>query len=272
MKKVALLSLIASCLLANPINAISREDGSGTRSAFVELFDITKEIKGKKLDNISPKIAITNSTGVMITSVKNDKFALGYISLGALNNDLKALKIDNIEPNIENIKNNSYKISRDFNLAIIKSSDLIDDFFEYLKSNQASKIISDLKYISLESKDYISKQIKGELIIQGSSSVSPLMQKLANAYMQINKSAKIKVLTSDSSMGISSLVNNIADIAMVSRDLKQSELDKGIKSFAIAKDAIVIIVNKENPLNNLSNKAVKEIYLGNIVNYKDLSE
>lgn len=272
MRKIAFLSLVASCLLANPINAITREEGSGTRSVFVELFDISKEIKGKKVDNISPKIAVTNSTGVMITSVKNDKFALGYISLGALNEDLKALDIDNVKPNIENIKNNSYKISRDFNLAIIKQSDLINDFFEYLKSNEANKIISDLKYIPLESKEFKSKQLSGELIIQGSSSISALMQKLANAYMQINKNAKIKVLTSDSSMGISSIINNIADIAMVSRDLKQSELEKGLKSMVLAKDAIVIIVNKENPLNNLSSKNIKDIYEGKIINYKDLSE
>lgn len=272
MRKIAFLSLIASCLLANPINAISREDGSGTRSAFVEIFNITKDINGKKVDNISDKIAITNSTGVMITSVKNNKFALGYISLGSLNDELKALKIDGINPNAENILNNSYKIQRPFNIAIIKENPLILDYLEFLKSDLANKIISDLKYIPLSKNEFKSNLSGGKLIIQGSSSISPLMQKLASLYMQINKAAKIEVQTSDSSMGISTLINNISDIAMVSRELKESEIKKGIKNIVLAKDAIVLIVNKENKLNELSSQQVKDIYEGKIINYKDLSE
>lgn len=271
MKKMLFLVLMVAYLDAN-INAISRENGSGTRSAFVEIFDITKVIKDKKVDNISPKIAITNSTGVMITSVINDTKSLGYISFGALNDKVKPLEIDGVKANLENLKNGSYKISRPFNIATLKNSDLSDDFLAFLDSKTASKITTDLKYISLNEKDYISKKPSGKLVIQGSSSISPLMQKLAAEYEKLNENAKIDVLTSDSTMGVNSLIQGICDIAMLSREPKESELKKGIKVKTIAKDGIILIVNKQNPLNNLSKEQTKAIYEGKITKYEELSE
>lgn len=270
MKKTLFLLCSAFSLCANNINAITRESASGTRASFVQIFDITKQINNKKLDNINPKIAITNSSGVMLTSVMNDINAIGYVSYGSLNNKIKALNIDNITINYENIKNKNYQISRNFNLIYKEENALIKDFLAFLNSNYACKIINDLKYICLNEKDYTSMNIKGKLTISGSSSISPLMQVLIKEYEKINPNANIDLLSTDSTMGYVSLINNISDIAMLSRELKTSEKINNIKSFVLAKDAIAIIVNINNKLNNISKDDVKKIYEGKITKWQEI--
>ncbi|AWI34712.1 substrate-binding domain-containing protein [Helicobacter apodemus] len=274
MKKTILALWLLACLslnaLAENIYPISREMGSGTRGAFVDIFGIHKTINGKKIDAISPKIEITNSTGIMLTSVANSKNAIGYISLGALNNTIKPLKIDGIEPSIQNITNKSYTISRPFNIVTKSINPLIEDFLAYSLSNEAKPIIEKAGYISLAKGNFQSKNPKGKLIIAGSSSVTPLMEKLKESYVKINPNADIEISQSDSTIGVNSVVEGIADIGMVSREVKESELKKGVKPQVLAIDGLAVIVNQQNPITDLTKEQVRKIFLGEITTWEQV--
>ncbi len=273
-KEFALLSAICvlstNILAAENIHPITREMGSGTRAAFVEIFKIQKEIKNKKVDAITKKAEITNSTGVMITSIQNDKNAIGYISLGSLNNTVKSIQIDGVSASIENIQNGTYKIQRPFYVVTKKDNPLIADFLNIAMSQK--KIIEKAGYIPNNNQNTEIKTQKpsGKLVIAGSSSVSPLMEKLVENYRLKNPNAEIEIQTSDSTMGANLVVDNIADIGMLSRDLKPSEKEKGLNPQILAIDGLAVIVRKENPVNNLSSQNIKEIFLGNIQNWNEI--
>lgn len=269
MFKKYLVALFVLCglsgtLLADNIYPITREMGSGTRGAFVDIFDIKKQIGNKKIDAISKKAEVTNSTGVMITTVANSKNAIGYISLGSLNDTIKAVKIDGVAPSVENINNKSYKVFRPFNLAINSSSALASDFLAYIGSNLAKDIIQKAGYIALYDSKFSSTKPSGKIVIAGSSSVTPLMEKLKESYNQINPNATIEIQQSDSTTGINSALQGIADIAMVSREFKASELKSGIKTQILALDGLAIIVNKLNPTDSLSKENIRQIFSGEI--------
>ena len=252
---------------------MSREEGSGTRGAFVELFKIEKkDASGKKVDYTTDEAAITNSTAVMLTSVAGDKYAIGYVSLGSLNSSVKALKIDGAQASVENINNGSYKVSRPFNIAVKDNlSEVAQDFLGYVFSAEGQKIIEKNKYIPVPSKDYKSSQPAGKVIVSGSSSVSPLMEKLIEAYGSVNPNAKIELQTSDSSTGVSNAIAGTCDIGMASRDLKDSEKAKGVKEITIAIDGIAVIVNKANPLENLTKENVEAIFTGKITKWNEVN-
>lgn len=254
------------------INVISREDGSGTRGAFIELFGIEKkDSSGKKIDFTTEEAAITNSTAVMMTSVSQDKYAIGYISLGSLNDSVKALKVDNSSASVENIKNGSYKIARPFNVAVKDSlSDVARDFLNYILSDKGQKIIEDNKYIKISNGDFSSSKVSGKIVISGSSSVSPVMEKLIEAYKIENPNAKIELQTSDSTTGVTNAINGTCDIGIASRSLKSSETAKGVKEITIAMDGIAVIVNNENPLENITKDEVENIFTGEITTWKSL--
>ncbi|WP_394990688.1 substrate-binding domain-containing protein, partial [uncultured Helicobacter sp.] len=249
---VAGLTFGANTLLADSIHPISREMGSGTRGAFVEIFGIQKEVKGKKIDATTTKAEVTNSTGVMITSIANSKNAIGYISLGSLNDTIKALKVDGVAPSVENINNKSYKISRPFNVVTKagKDSALAEDFLGY--AINAKSVIQKAGYIANKDSKFSSKKPSGKLVIAGSSSVTPLMEKLAESYKSVNPNATLEILQSDSTTGINSVLDGIADIGMVSREVKDTELKKGLKVQVLATDGLAIIVNKANALDSIS--------------------
>ncbi|RAX56521.1 phosphate ABC transporter substrate-binding protein [Helicobacter monodelphidis] len=274
MKKITLGVLAALsfgygvAIAAEIIHPISREKGSGTRGAFVEIFDIHKEINGKKVDATTKKAEVTNSTGVMITSIAQSKNAIGYISLGSLNNSVKSVKIDGIAPSVENINKKSYKVSRPFNIVTNKVSPLAEDFLKYTFS--AKQVIEKAGYIATKQDSFESKKPEGKLVIAGSSSITPLMEKLSESYKKINQNATIEILQSDSTTGVNSVVEGIADLGMVSRELKKAELDKGINVNVIAIDGLAVIVNKENPIDNISKDNVKKIFLGDIQNWEDV--
>lgn len=255
------------------ISVLSREEGSGTRGAFVELFKIEKkDASGKKVDYTTDEAAITNSTAVMLTSVAGDKYAIGYVSLGSLNSSVKALKIDGAQASVENINNGSYKVSRPFNIAVKDNlSEVAQDFLGYVFSAEGQKIIEKNKYIPVPSKDYKSSQPAGKVIVSGSSSVSPLMEKLIEAYGSVNPNAKIELQTSDSSTGVSNAIAGTCDIGMASRDLKDSEKAKGVKEITIAIDGIAVIVNKANPLENLTKENVEAIFTGKITKWNEVN-
>ncbi|WP_086252682.1 substrate-binding domain-containing protein [Campylobacter devanensis] len=257
-----------SYLLAENIYPISREMGSGTRGAFVDIFDVKEQVGKKKIDATSKKAEVTNSTGVMITTVANSKNAIGYISLGSLNDSVKAVKIDGVAPSVENINNKTYTVFRPFNLAISSDNELVNDFLGYTSSNQAKSIIQKAGYIALYDNEFSSKKPSGKIVVAGSSSITPLMEKLKESYKSLNPKATIEIQQSDSTTGINSAIEKIADIAMVSREFKDSELKNGLKTQVLALDGLAVIVNKANPIDSLSKDSVKKIFTGDITTWE----
>ena len=247
---------------------ISREEGSGTRGAFVELFGIEmKNAEGKKVDFTSEEADITNSTEVMLTSVAGNKYAIGYVSLGSLNKTVKALKIEGVSPSVSSIKNGTYKISRPFNIVTKQTglSENASDFIRFILSSDGQAIVEANGYISAtQNPAYIATGKKGKITVAGSSSVTPVMEKLAEAYEKLNPEIKIEVQMSDSTTGVNSALNGVCEIGMASRELKDSEKAKGALQIKIAIDGIAVIINKENPTASASIQSVKDLYIGTI--------
>ena len=254
------------------ISVISREDGSGTRGAFIELFGVEeKNDAGEKVDNTTVDAQITNNTSVMMSTVAGNQYAIGYISLGSLNDEVKALKIDGAEASAENVENGSYKVSRPFNIAYKgELSDVAQDFVDYIMSSDGQKIVSDNGYVTVsENAAYSGKKPSGKISVAGSSSVSPVMEKLAEAYQKVNTNAKVEIQTSDSSAGMQSAMGGTCDIGMASRDLKDEEKST-LKVETIAKDGIAVIVNNANTCDDLTLDQVKSIYTGETTVWSDI--
>ena len=253
---------------------ISRVEGSGTRGAFVELFGIEmKNAEGKKVDFTSEEADITNSTEVMLTSVAGNKYAIGYVSLGSLNKTVKPLKIEGVSPSVSTIKNGTYKISRPFNI-ITKETGLSEnasDFIRFILASDGQAIVEANGYISAaQNPAYIATGKKGKITVAGSSSVTPVMEKLAEAYEKLNPEIKIEVQMSDSTTGVNSALNGVCEIGMASRELKDSEKAKGALQTKIAIDGIAVIINKENPTESASIQSVKDLYIGTISKWGDV--
>ena len=256
------------------ITIVSREDGSGTRGAFVEVFGIEeKNESGEKVDRTTTDAQTTNNTSVMMTTVSGDMYAIGYISLGSLNNTVKAVKIDGVEPTVDNVKNETYKIARPFNIAYKEDalSDAAKDFINYIMSSEGQQIITDNGYISIDgAQPYSGNNTGGKIVIAGSSSVSPVMEKLAEAYKKINADADIEIQTNDSTTGMTSAADGVCDIGMASRELKDNELESGLTPLVIAMDGIAVIVNNDNPASDISSDEIKSIYIGEIGNWESI--
>ena len=260
------------------ISVISREEGSGTRGAFIELVGIEeKNEQGEKVDNTVDTAVITNSTSVAMTSVSEDEASIGYISLASLNDTVKALKIDGVEPTVENIQKGEYPIARNFNLVTGDNlSELGKDFINYILSTEGQKTVSENGYIELteagkyEASDAVNEG--GKITIGGSSSVTPLMEKLAEAYKKINPKVEVMVQQSDSTTGVTSAIDGSVDIGMASRDLKDTETDKGVKATVIAKDGIAVIVHKDSKQEELTLEQVKDIFTGKITKWSELEK
>ena len=255
------------------ISVLSREDGSGTRGAFIELFGIEKkDASGKKVDYTTDEAAITNSTAVMLTSVAGDNYAIGYVSLGSLNDSVKAVKIDGADATVANINNGSYKISRPFNIAVKEGlSPVAQDFVNFILSDDGQKVIAANKYIKIQNtKAYSSNKASGKVVVAGSSSVSPVMEKLIEAYKGVNPNAKIELQTSDSTTGVTNAINGTCDIGMASRALKDSEKAKGVKEITIAIDGIAVIVNKLNPVADMTKTQVEQIFTGKTTKWSEV--
>ena len=258
---------------AKAITVVSREDGSGTRGAFIELFGIEeKDADGNKIDNTTEDASVTNNTSVMMSTVAGNEYAIGYISLGSLNDSVKAVKIDGAEATVDNIKSGAYKVSRPFNIVTKdKVNEVAQDFIDYIMSADGQAVIEENGYIkNSENGAFTSKKPKGKVVVAGSSSVSPVMEKLKEAYSAINPDADIEIQTSDSTTGVESAISGICDIGMASRELKDTETSEGVKATAIALDGIAVVVNKENSIEDLSSDAVKGIYTGEIESWADV--
>ena len=254
------------------INVLSREDGSGTRGAFIELFGVEKKnAQGKKVDYTTDEASITNSTAVMLTTVAGNKYAIGYVSLGSLSSSVKVVKIDGVSATVDNINNGSYKIARPFNVAVRNNlSNVAQDFLNYILSSDGQDIIAANKYIKVPAANsYSASGISGKIVVAGSSSVSPVMEKLIEAYKALNPSVQIELQTSDSTTGVINAIDGTCDIGMASRALKDSEKEKGVREVTIAIDGIAVIINNDNPVESLKKSDVEGIFTGKINSWSE---
>ena len=270
--KIVMLTLVCFVFLLacgkggnKTISVVSREEGSGTRGAFIELFKVeTKGASGKKIDQTTDGAIVTNSTAVMLTTVAGDESAIGYVSLGSLNNTVKALEIDGVKATVNEIKSGKYKISRPFNIATKTAvSPAAQDFIDFILSPEGQSVVTKTGYISIDNvKPYKTKVTSGKVTISGSSSVTPVMEKLKEAYLAVNPNIKIEIQQSDSSTGATNVIDGTSDIGMVSRELKDTEKKKGIHSAVIAIDGLAVIVNSKNSISGLKSEQIRDIFTG----------
>lgn len=281
MKKIlatvlALMLVITGMALADEINVISREDGSGTRGAFIELFGIEqKDADGNKVDMTTEDADITNSTSVMMTSVAGNDAAIGYISLGSLNETVKALEIDGAMASVENIKNGSYRIARPFNIATgANVTGAAQAFIDFILSAEGQAVVEENGYIAAvdNAPAYPGSAIAGKVVVAGSSSVTPVMEKLKEAYIALNPAAEIEIQQSDSSTGMNSLKDGVCDIGMASRELKDSEREAGLKPIVIAMDGIAVIVSNDNTVDGMTARQVCDVYTGAVTDWEEIVE
>lgn len=267
------MGMTAMAAAEGDITICSREEGSGTRGAFIELFGVEeKDADGNKIDNTTEAAKITNSTSVMLSTVEGDVNAIGYISLGSLNDTVTAVKIDGAEATAENIVAGEYKVVRPFNIATTAEvSDAAADFIAYIMSEEGQAVIEEEGYISVgEPAPFEGGEVEGKVVVAGSSSVTPVMEKLAEAYGAVNDKVEIEVQQSDSTTGMTSAIDGLCDIGMASRELKDSELEAGLTPTVIAQDGIAVIVNNESGITELTSEQVKDIYVGNITTWEEL--
>lgn len=263
--------------LTSAITVVSREDGSGTRGAFVELMGIEqKNEAGEKEDMTRGDAEISNSTNGVMMSVAGNADAIGYISLGSLNDTVKALDVNGVECSVADIKSGEYVVARPFNLCFQQSkldgNAAASDFIKFISSVEGQKIITDGGYISIDTtENYVSGGIKGAVSLNGSTSVGPIMEKLAEAYKEMNPDVSIDIQQTGSGSGITSATEGTCDIGMSSRDLKQEELDAGLTEMKIADDGIAVIVNLENPIENITSDEIMKIYTGEINKWDELA-
>lgn len=272
----ALTVLLTGCSgrESNEIVVVSREDGSGTRGAFIELFGIEeKDADGNKVDHTTDEATVVNSTSIVMTTVAGNKNAVGYISLGSLNDTVKALKVDGAEATVENIKNKTYKAFRPFNIATRAGvSEPARDFIAFILSSDGQKVVEENGYIaSSQAGPYGGTKPAGKIVVAGSSSVTPVMEKLKEAYLRLNTKAEIEIQLSDSTTGMLAAMEGTCDIGMASRELKESEL-RSLKATVIAMDGLAVIVNKDNTAENITSDQVKRIFKGELTAWDRIVE
>lgn len=282
MKKVipvlmaALLLVSAASALAfdaaEEITVMSREEGSGTRGAFIELLHVQqKNDAGENVDMTTVEAIISNSTSVMLTGVAGDEVAIGYVSLGSLNNTVKALAVDGVNATVEAVKAGEYKICRPFNIAVKgEASEAAQDFINFILSAEGQQVVESNGYIgAVQSAPAYAGSATGKIVVAGSSSVTPIMEKLREAYLALNSGAEIEVQQSDSTTGMRSALEGICDIGMASRGLKDSELEAGLVSTVIAIDGIAVIVNNNNPADALTSDVIRGIFTGEVLTWQE---
>ena len=284
MKKLAVILIVSAMILSlsfangasetnSKINVISREEGSGTRGAFVELTGVEEKIDGVKVDQTTLDAEIASSTSVVITTVEGDKNAIGYISLGSLSDKVKAIEVDGVYPTTESVKSGEYKISRPFVVAFKTLSETAEDFLKFVMSSNGQDIVEKKGYIRVDDGNkyaYESSKKSGNVTISGSSSVYPVMEVLVEAYMALNPDVKVTLMQSDSTTGINDAISGKSDIGLSSRNLKASELEKGLEYNVMAMDGIAVIVNNENAVKGLSSETIRDIYKGLVTTWAGL--
>lgn len=255
----------------------TRENGSGTRGAFIELFGIEqKDADGNKVDMTTPEANQTNSTNVMITTIQGDTYSIGYVSMGSLDSSIvKALDIDGVAATVENIKSGDYKVARPFNIVTKDDiSEVAQDFVDYIMSAEGQAVVEENGYIAADeaAESYTSAGLEGKVVVAGSSSVTPVMEKLAESYMKLNENVTVDVQQFDSTTGVTSTIEGACDIGMASRELKDEEIAQGVTGTKIATDGVAVIVNLANPLTSLTSEQVMKIYTGEITEWSGVMQ
>lgn len=279
MKKIVSLALslmmavtATSAFAASEITVISREAGSGTRGAFIELTGVeAKNEAGEKVDHTYEEAIIQNGTAQVLTTVESDENAIGYISLGSLNEKVKAVTVEGVEATAENVKNGTYALARPFNIAVKEGlSETAQDFVNWLAGADAQAIVADKGYVAKEAEEYVATPKAGKIVVGGSSSVGPLMEKLAEAYMTANPDVTIEVQISDSTTGMTKAADGTFDIGMASRELKDSEKET-LTGITICQDGIAVIVNTNNTVENLTIEQIRQIFVGEVTDWSALN-
>ncbi len=279
MKKIASLALslmmavtATSAFAASEITVISREAGSGTRGAFIELTGVeAKNEAGEKVDYTYEEAIIQNGTAQVLTTVESDENAIGYISLGSLNEKVKAVTVEGVEATAENVKNGTYALARPFNIAVKEGlSETAQDFVNWLAGADAQAIVAEKGYVAKEAEEYVAAPKAGKIVVGGSSSVGPLMEKLAEAYMTANPDVTIEVQISDSTTGMTKAADGTFDIGMASRELKDSEKET-LTGITICQDGIAVIVNTNNAVENLTIDQIRQIFVGEVTDWSALN-
>lgn len=251
------------------IHVVSREDGSGTRGAFVELTGVEDD----NGDNTTVDAEIANRTDAVLTTVAGNEAAIGYISLGSLNNTVKAVKVDGVEATVDNVKNGTYTLARPFNIATKgEPTGVAADFINFIMSADGQAIVTEEGYITINdnAEAFTSDGSSGQIAVGGSSSVSPVMEKLIEAYKAVNPNAQIDLQTSDSTSGMTGAMDGTFAIGMASRELKDEEAAE-LTSQAIAMDGIAVIVNTANTVEDLTMDQIRGIYVGEITDWADVA-
>lgn len=272
---VLALSMFAGCAAEEEmITVISREDGSGTRGAFIELFGIEeKDAQGNKTDKTTEEAIIANKTDVVITNISEDMNAIGYVSIGSLSDDVKALSIDGVKATSENVMSGTYKAFRPFNIAVKNEiSEVAQDFIDFILSAEGQEIVSQ-SYVAVknDAESYSGSKPQGKVVVAGSSSVTPVMEKLKEAYVTFNPNAEIEIQMSDSTAGVTGAIEGTCDIGMASRSLKDREKEQ-LTGIEIAYDGIAVIVNPENVIDDMTSEQVKAIFTGEMTAWNELAE
>ena len=276
MKKLfaIVLALALTCAVAfaaeGTITVMSREDGSGTRGAFVELTGVEQD----DVDMTTVDAVITNSTAVMLTSVAGDPAAIGYVSMGSLNETVKAVSVDGNAATVEGIKDGSYTLARPFVVTTYgEVGEIAQDLLNYIMSAEGQAIINEEGYIAIDdaAEAYTAAGVSGEITVGGSSSVTPVMEKLAEAYMALNPDVTVVVQQSDSTTGVTGTIEGTVDMGMASRAIKDEEVEQGVNGTTIAMDGIAVIVNLENDTENLTTEQIMNIYTGAITDWSELA-
>lgn len=252
------------------ITVISREDGSGTRGAFVELMGV---VDAEENDATYAAAEITNSTSVMMTTVAGNEAAIGYVSLGSLNDSVKAISVDGTACTVENIKDGSYAVARPFNVATREDiSEVAQDFISFIMSTEGQNIINEEGYIAVDdaAPEYTASGMSGKITLGGSTSVAPVMEVLAEAYKAHNPDVEIEIQQTGSGAGMTAAIEGIVDIGMASREVKDSEKEQGLTDTTIAMDGIAVIVNQANPISGLTSAQIQQIYLGEVTTWADV--
>lgn len=258
----------ASWNMKSNISVVSREDGSGTRGAFIELLGV------EEMNSITEEAGITNSTSVMISTIAGNEYAIGYISLGSLDDRVKAVKVDGAEATADNIKSGMYEITRTFNIVTKESvSEDVQDFINFIMSSEGQQIIGENNYVPVEDvQRYEPNGAAGKIIVAGSSSVSSIMEKLKDAYMSVNKRVEIEIQISDSKAGITAALDGRCDIGMVSRELEDMEKEEGLVATAIALDGIAVIVNNASTVEDMTSNQIRAVFTGDALSWKEALE
>lgn len=252
---------------SSDIHVITREDGSGTRTAFTEIAGVVDENDD---DIITPTATVQNGTNAVMQGVAGDVYSIGYISLGSLNDSVKAVSVNGVAAEADLVASGEYEVARNFNVTYGgELSEVAQDFWDFMFSAQGQELAVDEGYVAADASapEYEAKGLSGDITIVGSTSVEPVIEAMSEAYRELNPDVSIDITAPGSGAGVTAAIDGTADIGMASRELSDEEQDQVTETAAIAVDGIAVIVHNDNPLEDLSLEDIAGIYLGDLTSW-----